>query len=41
MHLQKDVTAPHKLAVEVHLRDGWPVGVVFNTCGEMEDGSLK
>lgn len=30
VHLQKNVAAPHKLAVEVHLRDGGPVGIVLN-----------
>lgn len=32
VHLQKDVAASHKLAIEVHLRDRGPVGEVFDSC---------
>lgn len=33
VHLEQDVTASHKLAVEVHLGDCGPVGEVLDSCG--------
>ncbi|KAG7244273.1 hypothetical protein INR49_004411 [Caranx melampygus] len=33
VHLEQDVAASHKLAIEVHLRDCGPVGEVLHSCG--------
>ena len=35
VHLPENVRAPHELTVEVYLRDGRPVGVVFNAPPEL------
>lgn len=33
VHLEQDVAASHKLAIEVDLRDRGPVGELFDSCG--------
>lgn len=41
VHLQQDVAATHKLAVEVDLGDGGPVGVVLDPCKRAEGARVR